>query len=228
MNEKQITLSEDLLVAYVDRELAAQDMELVEAALAHDEAARETVRLLRFSAEMAQRAFAEVPAEPLPERLLRAARGSKQLPQLARRLARGQAWRGQAWRRLAPIAAGIATLAVGLAGGYGLHSLTRSTDGGGGYEPAAASVVDGLTASYEATLQGALETGQPGQSFTYDSDGLGQGTIRLGTGFTTAYGADCRQFTREEKRGAALSAADGIACRGASGGWSVMLLPKGS
>jgi surface antigen len=223
MNEKQITLSEDLLVAYVDRELAAQDMELVEAALAHDEAARETVRLLRFSAEMAQRAFAEVPAEPRPERLLRAARGSKQLPQLARRVAGGQAW-----RRLAPIAAGIATLAVGLAGGYGLHSLTRSADGGGGYEPAAASVVDGLTASYEATLQGALETGQPGQSFTYDSDGLGQGTIRLGTGFTTAYGADCRQFTREEKRGAALSAADGIACRGASGGWSVMLLPRGS
>jgi hypothetical protein len=121
-----------------------------------------------------------------------------------------------------PLAASFAALAVGLAMGY----LLRSPDSG--YVPAAATSSDPLSASFEATLQGALDGGAAGQSFTYESPGVGQGKIELGDGFTTRFGSDCREFRREEKRGAAQMAGTGIACRDRDNSWSVMLFPGAS
>ena len=120
-------------------------------------------------------------------------------------------------RWLFPLAASIAALAVGLAGGY----LFR--DFSGGYVAAEATSVDPLTANYEATLQGSLNSAAAaGQSFTYDSPGEGQGKITLGRSFTTSYSHGCRDFSREEIRGTARSSGDGLACRTPDGSWSIM------
>lgn len=217
MNEKPIPLDQDLLMAYVDGELPRDQAAAIEAALAEDETVRETVRLLRDGAVAAARAFETMIDEPVPDRLIAAARG-----QTARPTAIVHTRRRATRHWALPLAASFAALAVGLAMGY----LLRSP--GGGYVPAAAITSDPLSASFEATLQGALDGGAAGQSFTYESPGVGQGKIELGHAFTTGFGSDCREFRREETRGAARMAGTGIACRDRDNSWSVMLFPGAS
>ncbi len=213
MNENRISLTQDILVAFVDHELPADQMAAVEGALAQDAAAREIVYKLRVSARIAKRVSADAMNEPLPLRLVTAARGT---PPAAPALIINQPSRGRSTRWQLPLAAAFAALAIGLAGGY----LFR--DFSGGYSAADATSVDPLSASYEATLQGSLDSGEPGQSFAYDSPGVGQGKIILGRSFTTSYRRDCREFSREEIRGTTRSGGDGLACRLSDGSWSIM------
>jgi surface antigen len=127
-----------------------------------------------------------------------------------------------------PLAASLAALAVGLGAGYSLRGITGGTTtgtAGGTYIPAGAATVDPLAARFESALFAALEKGADGRSFSYDSKDVGQGRVELGRAFTTGFGADCREFHREETRGSVASRADGLACRGADKGWSVMILP---
>jgi len=225
MNEQGSSLDQELLVAYVDGELPAEEARAVEAALAHDEAARETVRRLRLSAEVAARAFTGMAEEPVPERLVTAARraGAGHAAALRREGRPGLA------RRLLPIAASLAMLATGLAAGYGLRGafdrLQAGAPAGGGYTPAAAAA-DPLAESFEATLQAALDSGAAGQSFTYQAPAVGEGRIQLGHSFTTGFGVDCREFHREEMRGDTRRASNGLACRSADGSWNAMLFPS--
>jgi hypothetical protein len=229
MNKQRISLDQDLLVAYVDGELPAAEAGAVEAALAHDEAARETVRLLRVSADVAARAFADMVDQPVPERLVTAARaGARHAGTQPRGVRQGAA------RWLLPIAASFAMLAIGLAGGYALRGapdqaqVATSTAGGSGTGDGyrlATGEVDKLAASFEATLQGVLDSGAAGQSFAYRAPGVGDGRIELGRSFTTGFGTDCREFHRDETRGAARRASNGLACRSADGSWNAMLFP---
>jgi hypothetical protein len=121
-------------------------------------------------------------------------------------------------------------LAIGLAAGYelggGAASQTASAgkDGPGVYRPAEAPS-DKLVDSFEATLQGALDSGAAGQGFAYRAAGLGEGRIELGHSFTTGFGTDCREFRREEMRGDARSASNGLACRATDGTWNALLFP---
>ena len=215
MTDKPLNLDLETLVAYVDKELPPAQSAAVEAALIDDAAARETVRLLRLSADVAARAYAGVLDEPVPERLVTAARRAGAKASEASRRRQQPAW-------LMPLAASLAALILGLAGGY----VWR--DSNTGYVPAAASQADPLTASYEATLQGALDSGKSGQSFTYESQGLGDGRITLGRDFDTEAGVACREFRRQERRVAAASTDNGIACRAGDGSWTVMLVPGAS
>src|SRR5262249_27018625 len=66
MNQNHSILTEDVLVAFVDRELPAEQAATVAAALAQDAEARETVRRLRVSADMVKRGSIAAPDEPVP------------------------------------------------------------------------------------------------------------------------------------------------------------------
>ena len=111
---------------------------------------------------------------------------------------------------------------MGLGSGYLLFPAAP------GYVPAAESPSDPLAARFEVTLQSALDNGTDGQIFPYASPDIGQGTIKLGGVFAMASGSECREFWRQETRGTAQLSDHGIACRGANGSWSMMVLPGSS
>src|SRR5262245_4901939 len=67
--------SDERLVAYLDGELDESARAEVDAWLDHDPAAREELNALAVSAQTLRAAFDEVLHEPVPERLLAAARG---------------------------------------------------------------------------------------------------------------------------------------------------------
>jgi hypothetical protein len=216
MSESRIALTQEILVAFVDAELPPAQSAAVEAALVHDPAAREIVRRLQVSAGIAKRVSQESLNDPVPAELV----------EHIRRMMSGRPAAGR--RRsisgpLLALAASIAALVVGAAAGYLARDLSS------GYSTAEAPGSDALTSSYEATLQGSLESGAAqGQSFDYDSPGLGHGKITLGPGFTATFGSACREFSRDEIRGNAHEASDGIACRSSNGAWNTMLMHKAS
>ena len=72
--------SDDRLVAYLDGEIEGQDRQEVEAWLDSDPAARDRLAALAQSAELVRQAFDEVMREPLPDRLIAAARGETAEP----------------------------------------------------------------------------------------------------------------------------------------------------
>ena len=220
MSESHTLLNQDMLVAFVDGELPADQAASVEAALSHDTAARETVRRLRVSAGLAAGLSRDGLDEPLPLALVEKIQAGMRADPKSRARAEN--------RRLAsalPLAlvASIAALLVGANVGYLAHDLF------GGYSRAEAPGSDALASVYEATLQGALSSGAaPGQSFAYASPDVGDGRITLRGSFTTTFGAPCREFTRDETRGSTQRSANGIACRAADGSWNILMMPKAS
>jgi hypothetical protein len=224
MSGKPVFLDQDLLVAYVDGELEPEQRAAVEAALLHDAEAWEAVRLLRLSGEAAARAFADVVDEPVPARLIAAAADRSKIADGAGRRPKVR-WTSGRWA--VPLAASLAALAIGLGAGYGLRGLEATPDQSspGTYAPAAASTSDPLAARFESALVAALEKGSEGQSFTYESQNVGHGSVELGRTFTTGFGWDCREFHREETRAGDRRRDNGLACRDLDRGWTVMILP---
>lgn len=116
--------SEDRLVAYLDGEIEASEAREIEAWLDSDPAARETVGALARSAALVREAYDEVLHEPLPERLIAAARGETKAPAGARitAVAPRRPWRqpGQRarWRVALPIAASLFGFLFGGAAAY--------------------------------------------------------------------------------------------------------------
>ena len=117
--------SDDLLVAYLEGELELVDRREVEAWLDSDSAARDQLAALAISAKLVRRAFDEVLHEPVPERLIAAARaetvaaeaGPQILPFAPRTAAAGFVL--SRWPRLRlPIAASLLGLIVGGSGAY--------------------------------------------------------------------------------------------------------------
>ena len=216
MNEDRIALSPEILVALVDRELSAAETAAVEAALLHDAAARETMRRLQVSAEIARRISRAPFDEPMPAELIETIKLGMQDRPATSTVRNRSAW------PLA-LAASIAGLLVAGLAGYGLRDLSS------GYTTASAPQVDELTSAYEATLQGSLNSNAgAGQSFTYDSPDIGQGKITLGSRFTTSFGSTCREFLREETRGGWHMTGNGVACQALNGGWNIVFTRKAS
>jgi surface antigen len=203
-----VILDHDLLVAYVDGELPGARVAAVEAVLMHDAEAWDTVRLLRLSANAASRAFAPVLDEAIPQRLIAAAGIGPVRASVRSR---------SPWPLA--LAACLAALAIGIAGGYALRGMNA------GYVPASLPAEDPLQERFEAALQGLLDKGSDGASVTYESQPTGQGRIVLGHVFVTGSGRSCLEFHRVETRGSSHSEADGLACKAADQSWSVMTLP---
>lgn len=216
MNENRIALSQEILVAFVDGELPAAEAAAIEAALLHDSRAREVVRRLRASADIAARVSLAPLDEPLSDDLVESIRkGMRENAETAPRRIAGY--------RLGLAASIVLALALGAASGYLAHDFST------GYVTAAAPGSDDLISAYEATLLGSLNSGAPaGQAFDYDSPGIGQGKITLGSRFTTSYGSTCREFRRVETRGGAHGTGNGIACQSPNGGWNIVFTSKAS
>jgi len=111
--------SDDRLVAYLDGELEVAQRREVEAWLDADPAARQRMAALAESAHLLHLVFAEAIHEPLPERLIAAARGETAPPQAGaqilpfRRRLGAQIAAPRRWRTGLPVAASLLGLLVG-------------------------------------------------------------------------------------------------------------------
>jgi anti-sigma factor RsiW len=130
--------SDDRLVAYLDGELDAAARREVEAQLDADPTAAERLAALARSDTLVRAAYDEVLHEPVPERLIAAARGGAPASEAPKILPFKRHRPGGApparWRSALPIAASIVGLLVGVGGTYlGLGKLAP----GGGQRPGA-------------------------------------------------------------------------------------------
>jgi len=134
--------SDDRLVAYLDGEVDVAERREIEAWLDSDPAARDKLAALAGSAALVRSAFDEVMREPVPERLIAAARGERVATEPSAKivpLRRGQgspgipAWRS--WWFGLPLAASLFGLLLGGAVAY--LSVGKLLPGGiGGKQPA--------------------------------------------------------------------------------------------
>ena len=215
MNGNRTIISEETLLALADGDLQGEEAALIEAAVSQDPALRDALRRLRLSSSGIAQAFDGKLDEAVPDRLLAAARGTGTEKRQSARRPRIAPW---AWG----LAASLAAFAIGLGSSDLLFPAAP------GYIPAAEVPSDPLAARFEVTLQSALDNGTDGQIFPYASPDIGQGTIKLGGVLAMASGSECREFWRQETRGTAQLSDHGIACRGANGSWSMMVLPGSS
>jgi anti-sigma factor RsiW len=117
--------SEDRLIAYLDGEVDASARREIEAWLDTDPAARDKLATLAQSAALVRAAFDEVMHEPLPDRLIAAARGEKisaetgaKIVPFKRRQRSGGAPVGRSWWLGLSLAASLLGLLLGGAVAY--------------------------------------------------------------------------------------------------------------
>lgn len=113
--------SDEILIAFLDGELAESERARIAQALAEDEVLRDHAARLTEGAGLIRSAFDEVLREPVPERLIDAARSPESVTQLRRIMALLQRWRAEIgerpWWIAVPVAASFLGLVVG--GGFG-------------------------------------------------------------------------------------------------------------
>jgi anti-sigma factor RsiW len=134
-------LSDDRLVAYMDGELEVAQRRAVEARLDADPAARQRVAALAESAHLLRLAFDEALHEPVPDRLIAAARGETAPPRAGaqilpfRRRLGAQIVAPRRWRMGLPVAASLFGLLIGSGVAYlGVGKL--ALDGAAGKQAA--------------------------------------------------------------------------------------------
>lgn len=116
--------SEERLVAYLDGELAAPDQNEVETWLDSDPVTRDRLTALAQSAEVLREAYDEVVREPIPERLIAAARGGKAAAPISMHPRRSAPWSAspselrRKWWLAVPIAASLFGFLIGGGAAY--------------------------------------------------------------------------------------------------------------
>jgi anti-sigma factor RsiW len=134
--------SDDRLIAYLDGEVDVSERREIEAWLDSDPAARDKLAALAQSAALVRSAFDEVMHEPLPDRLIAAARGervsaepSAKIVPLRRGPGTGRAPAARSWWLGFPLAASLFGLLLG--GSVAYLSVAKLLPGGiGGKQPA--------------------------------------------------------------------------------------------
>jgi anti-sigma factor RsiW len=134
--------SDDRLMAYLDGELEVAERRDIETWLDSDPAARQKLAALSQSANLVRLAFDEVMHEPVPERLIAAARGetvsaepSAQVLPFKARQGTGRPVAARRWWVGLPVAASLFGLLLG--GGVAYVSVSKLVPGGlGGKQPA--------------------------------------------------------------------------------------------
>jgi len=202
------------LVAYVDGELDAEDAAAIEAHLAADHDARDTVRKLRQAALIVRAAYDPVLAEPVPPALVETVLSAPaQQPERAPVV---RPLRFMPWNLpLAQAAAMIALLVIGLGGGFGAATYSNTV-------AQRAELAEGaaLHAELTATRDKALETLRSGTSITWTSPD-GETAARFLP--TRTYYSDengyCREYQNVTSRGPDSVVIHGVACRTKDGQW---------
>jgi anti-sigma factor RsiW len=117
--------SDDRLIAYLDGELEMAERREIEAWLGTDPAAREKLAAFAESANLVRLAYDEIVHEPIPERLIAAARGESASPEPGAQVLPFKQHQGSAhavpWRRWGmglPVAASLFGLLVGGGAAY--------------------------------------------------------------------------------------------------------------
>jgi hypothetical protein len=206
-----MTLTDETLMAYADGEVDAETRAVIESAMREDPEVRSRVERHRALREAVQGAFSSVLDEPVPDRLIAAARGQgavaggKVVDLLRVRAAvRAPVETSLGSRRWQP-AALAASLLMGLGLGYlashNSNALVKSSSSGG------------LIAS--AALDEAL-------SNQLSADRAAGAVAATGISFRSKAGDYCRTFSLS---GAELSS--GLACREGNG-WKIKVLAQSS
>ncbi|HZU89536.1 MAG TPA: zf-HC2 domain-containing protein [Stellaceae bacterium] len=156
--------ADDRLVAYLDGELDGAERREIEAWLDRDPAVRDRLAELAATANLVRLAFDEVMHEPVPERLIAAARGEAAPAKGARVLPftpRAEPARPAPARRLvAPLAAALCGLLIGGgAGFYGADGLTAHPGEQPAVETAATDLWLDNAAGYFKLYQNAGDSG---------------------------------------------------------------------
>jgi anti-sigma factor ChrR (cupin superfamily) len=135
-----MTISEETLMAYVDGELDAAARASVEAAMQEDPEIRKRVARHRALRETMQGAFSAVLQEPVPERLLEAARGQGTAPNntvvnlsLAREAARKDSAAPRRWQPAAMAASLLLGLGLGFLAWHGSRGALIQPGADGGF-----------------------------------------------------------------------------------------------
>jgi anti-sigma factor RsiW len=110
--------NDEKLIAYLDGELDERERADIAAALDHDGELRDRAQRLSESAALLRAAFDEVLREPLPDRLIAAARGeTSKVVSIMARVRRGMAEQRRWWIGI-PVAASLMGLMIGGGLGY--------------------------------------------------------------------------------------------------------------
>ena len=129
-----MTVSDETLMAYADGEVDTATRAIVEAAMRDDPEVRRRVAHHRALREAVKGAFAAVIDEPVPQRLIAAARGAPAGSvvdlAVARNAAAVKASRGSRWQPAAMAASLLLGLALGYLGWRGSNSLVRVSASG--------------------------------------------------------------------------------------------------
>ena len=198
-----MTVSDETLMAYADGEVDAATRAIVEAAMRDDPEVRRRVARHQALREAVKGAFAAVIEEPVPQRLIAAARGAPagnvvDLAGARNAAAAGAPRRGLRWQP----AAMAASLLLGLALGYlGWRGSTLVTVSANGELVAGAGLAEALSNQLSADHP-------PGTAAT------------TGLSFRAKTGDYCRTFALT-----ATHADSGLACR-EGGSWKVKVLAQ--
>jgi len=198
-----MTISDETLMAYADGEVDAATRAIVEAAMRDDPEVRRRVAHHRALREAVKGAFAAVIDEPVPQRLIAAARGAPagSIVDLAgaRNAAAIKSSRGLRWQPAAMAASLLLGLALGYLGWRGSNTLV--TVSASGELVAGAGLAEALSSQLSADhAPGAVAT--------------------TGLSFRAKTGDYCRTFALT-----ATHANSGLACR-ERGSWKIKVLAQ--
>jgi hypothetical protein len=189
-----MTISDDTLMAYADGELDAAARATIEVAMREDPEIGKRVAHHRALREAMRGAFAAVLDEPVPERLIAAARGQSAAPKaavvdlsLAREAARHKVSAAPRWQPAAMAASLLLGLGLGFLAWHGPRALIRpGSDGGLVAGAALAEVLSSQLSDDRAAARVAI----------------------TGLSFRNKSGDYCRTFSVTESE-----ASSGLACR---------------
>lgn len=198
-----MTVSDETLMAYADGEVDAATRAIVEAAMRDDPEVRRRVAHHQALREAVKGAFAAVIEEPVPQRLIAAARGAPAGSVVdlagARNAAAVKASRGMRWQPAAMAASLLLGLALGYLGWRGSNTLV--TVSANGELVAGAGLAEALSSQLSADHP-------PGTVAT------------TGLSFRAKSGDYCRTFALT-----ATQANSGLACR-EGGSWKIKVLAQ--